>query len=273
MKKLLATLILSLGTLAHASNEQGAWALYDYDLDEYQVVYNRSEVRPIASITKLFTATTILRSGVDLDERVKVQGQAGGRFPKGTMVTRKDLLKAMLISSDNLAAETLANTYPTGFNAFIKDTNEWVHGWGLIDTHIVDASGLGAGNVSNIDNLIVLLHKIKDNPVIREIAGDRAETLSLPKGKKKTIKIHLHNTNPTLFEFDNILISKTGFTNPAGRCVIMLVNKGSRLYAVVILGQKNVQERSKIAKDLITKQPIDRPVSKLVEPISFDFPL
>ena len=54
-----------------------------------------------------------------------------------------------------------------------------------------------------------------------------------------------------MFVFDNILISKTGFTNPAGRCVIMLIEKNNAEYGVVILGQKNVQARTKIAKELI----------------------
>jgi D-alanyl-D-alanine endopeptidase (penicillin-binding protein 7) len=66
-------------------------------------------------------------------------------------------MKAMLISSDNLAAETLAHTYPGGFGAFITDTNQWVQGTGLTNTKIVDASGLLAGNVSTIDNLVALL--------------------------------------------------------------------------------------------------------------------
>lgn len=271
MKKLLLSLGLVLTSSAQAGNYQGSWALYDYELHEYQVVYNRTEVRPIASITKLFTATTILREGLDLNEKVKVQGKAGGRFPKGTMVSRNDLLKAMLISSDNLAAETLANTFPGGFNAFIQETNRWVRGFGMVHTEIVDASGLLPGNVSNVDNLVMLLHRIKDIQEIRKIASDRTETLSLPKGKKRTIKINLHNTNPTLFQFDNILISKTGFTNPAGRCVVMLVDKGEHLYAVVILGQKNVRDRSKIAEELITKKPMEPRPQTEQDPITFDF--
>jgi serine-type D-Ala-D-Ala endopeptidase (penicillin-binding protein 7) len=271
MKKLFLTICLCLSGLSHAQANQGAWGLYDYELVEYQMAYNRSEVRSIASITKLFTATTILREGLDLDEKVKVTGKSGGRFSRGSMVPRIALMKAMLISSDNLAAETLANTYPGGFNAFIADTNQWVQGTGLISTKIVDASGLLAGNVSTIDNLIALLHRIKDNSVIREISNERTTTLKLPKGKK-TVKINLRNTNPALFQFDNIVISKTGFTNPAGRCVAMLVRKEDRLYAVVVLGQPNVKERSQLANELISKEPIQQ-APPVYQTIEFAFPL
>ena len=266
MKKLFLIICLWLSGNSYAQPNHGAWGLYDYDLTEYQIVYNRSEVRSIASITKLFTATTILRHGLDLAEKVKVTGKSGGRFSRGAMVPRIDLMKAMLISSDNLAAETLAHSYPGGFDAFIADTNQWVMGTGLTSTKIVDASGLLAGNVSTIDNLVALLYRIKDHDVIQEISNERTTTLNLPKGKK-TVKINLRNTNPTLFQFDNIVISKTGFTNPAGRCVAMLVKKEDRLYAVIVLGQPNVKERSQLANELISKEPIQQapPVYQTIE--------
>jgi D-alanyl-D-alanine endopeptidase (penicillin-binding protein 7) len=175
----------------------------------------------------------------------------------------------MLISSDNLAAETLAHSYPGGFNTFISDTNQWVMGTGLTNTKIVDASGLLAGNVSTIDNLVALLFRIKDHDVIQAISNERTTTLKLPKGKK-TVKINLRNTNPTLFQFDNIIISKTGFTNPAGRCVAMLVKKEDRLYAVIVLGQPNVKERSQLANELISKEPI-RQAPPVYQTIEFQF--
>ena len=271
MRKLFLIICLWLSGNSYAQSNHGAWGLYDYDLIEYQMVYNRGDVRSIASITKLFTATTILRQGLDLDERVKVTGKSGGRFSRGAMVPRIDLMKAMLISSDNLAAETLAHTYPGGFDAFIADTNQWVQGTGLTSTRIVDASGLLAGNVSSIDNLVALLYRIKDHDVIQAISNERTTTLKLPKGKK-TVKINFRNTNPTLFQFDNIIISKTGFTNPAGRCVAMLVKKEDRLYAVIVLGQPNVKERSQLASELISKEPISQALP-VYQTIEFAFPL
>ena len=271
MKKLFLIFCLYLSGPGYAQPNHGAWGLYDYDLIEYQIVYNRSDVRSIASITKLFTATTIIRQALDLDEKVKVTGKAKGRFSRGAMISRIDLMKAMLISSDNLAAETLAHTYPGGFDAFISDTNQWVMGTGLTSTRIVDASGLLAGNVSTIDNLVSLLYRIKDHDIIQAISNERTATLNLPKGKK-TVKINLKNTNPTLLQFDNIIISKTGFTNPAGRCVAMLVRKEDRLYAVIVLGQPNVKERSQLASELISKEPIQQ-APPVYQTIEFTFPL
>jgi D-alanyl-D-alanine carboxypeptidase len=270
MKKALTFLLLWTTSLCVQAS-QGAWGLFDYQRDQYQLAHNNIEVRSIASVTKLFTATTIIRSGVELDEAVKVQGRATGRFSRGTKVKRIDLMKAMLISSDNLAAETLANTYPGGFDKFIADTNEWVKGWGLVDTTIVDASGLLAGNQSTVNNLITLIHRIKQYPDILRISAEANEVLKVPKGKK-TVTIHLRNTNPEVFTFDNIILSKTGTTNAAGRCVVMLVEKSGVLHGIVVLGQRNGKERSTLAKALLNVLPMSTVYAETSNILEMSFP-
>ena len=260
MKKIILAGLISLSTMSYAQPSRGAWGLYDYEVAEYQQVYNRSEIRSIASITKLFTATTIVRSGLSLDEAVKVQGSSKGRFAKGSLVKRIDLMKAMLISSDNLAAETLALTYPGGMNGFLYDTHTWVRGWGLVDTTIVDASGLMSGNQSTVDDLVVFMQRIKNIEVIQSISREEQTTLLVPKGRKE-IKLHLVNTNPVIVKYDNILLSKTGTTNAAGRCVVMLVERNGNIHGIVILGQKNQQERTKISEMLINLIPFNRAVA------------
>jgi D-alanyl-D-alanine carboxypeptidase/D-alanyl-D-alanine endopeptidase (penicillin-binding protein 7) len=248
----------------------GAYALYDYEQHEFQVSYNTYEVRPIASITKLFTAVTILRSGVELTEKVKVKGKSSGRFPNGMLVSRHDLMKAMMISSDNRAAETLANTYPGGFDEFIRDANAYIRGRGLINTSIEEPTGLSKNNVSTANELLSFLGAVKDNEALKSYADEKSADILVPKGKK-FIHIKLNNTNPSIFKFDNILISKTGYTNPAGRCVVMLVEKDHKHYGIVVLGQKNAQERSQLANKLITTPPLPtKPVVREPDPIQFD---
>ena len=266
MKKLLF-LILLISTSVQAD---GAYAVYDYEQSDYQVSFNAYEVRPIASISKLFTAVTILRSGADLEEKVKVQGKSTGHFPNGMLVTRHHLMKAMMISSDNRAAETLANTYPGGFSKFINDANAYIKGRGLIHTSIEEPTGLSKNNVSTATELISFLGAIKDNEALRNYSDEKTAEILIPKGKK-FIHIRLNNTNPSIFKFDNILISKTGYTNPAGRCVVMLVEKDKKHYGIVVLGQKNVQDRSQLANGLINTPPLPpKPVVKEPDPIVFD---
>lgn len=268
MKYIIALLIF----VANTCHAQGSYALFDYENNYFQVEHNINEVRSIASITKLFTAVTILRSGVELDEKVKVTGKSTGRFSRGMMVTRYNLMKAMLISSDNLAAETLANTYPGGFDTYIADANLWITGWGLVNTRVVDASGLLSENISTVTDLVKFLARIQDNTVIRAITGERNATVKIPKGKK-TLTINLKNTNSTMFHFDNILISKTGTTNAAGKCVVMLVEKNQSLHAIIILGQKTSPARTKLAENLINVKPVEVVKEAPKEALEFNFPL
>jgi len=179
----------------------------------------------------------------------------------------------MMISSDNRAAETLANTYPGGFNEFIKDANAYIRGRGLIHTSIEEPTGLSRNNVSTANELISFLGAIKDNDALRAYSDDKTADILVPKGKKY-IHIKLQNTNPSIFKFDNILISKTGFTNPAGRCVVMLVEKDHKHYGIVVLGQRTIQERSQVANGLIVVPPLpSKPAVKETDPIMFDLPL
>ena len=135
MKRVLFLLLL----IVPSSVLAGSYALFSLTNDNYLVENNVEEIRSIASITKMITAITILSSGVNLDEKVKVNGRSHGRVPTNALMSRMDLLKAMLVSSDNRAAETLANHHPGGFNAFIVDANQYLEKNNLLNTHVVDS--------------------------------------------------------------------------------------------------------------------------------------
>lgn len=235
---------------SYNSAATGSYVLFDYNNGEFSDEFNRNQVRSIASITKMFTAITVINSSASLYEKLYVTGHNGGKVPRGTWVSRMDLLKAMVMNSDNLAAEVLANNHPGGFSQFIIDANTYNRNIGLLHTEIVDSSGLLPGNVSTASELVLFLNSIKNNPVIQDIGALRDYELTVPKGKR-TYHIKFHNTNPELYKYDNILISKTGFTNSAGRCVMMLVEKSQKTYALIVLGQPNVQRRSQIVAKLM----------------------
>jgi len=267
MKKILISLFMSLPLITYA----GSHALYEFTSASYIIENNRHEVRPIASITKLFTAITVLNSGVDLNEKIKVNGKSGGHVPKGVYMSRMELMRAMLISSDNRAAETLANNHPGGFERFIKDANTYVFRNALYNTTIVDSTGLLSGNQSTATDLIEFLSLIKHQLIIRSIASERNAVLNFPKGKRH-ITINIRNTNPEIFTYDNILISKTGFTNPAGRCVLMLVEKKNELYGLVVLGQRNVKSRSVLVKELLSVDHEPDLIPKIQGTLDFNRP-
>lgn len=232
-----------------------AWANGAYgvrDWNEYQWTHgsNVEDIRSIASITKLFTALAVLQSDVDLKQAIPVKGNVSGRYPVGTKVPRVELLRATLISSDNRAAESLAHAHPGGRQQLLNDIQSMIEYLGLKNTKIVDPTGLGAGNVSTVEDLTDFMFYLRNNWAIRSISAEKIHESKIPKGKK-TVKVILRNTNPAVFTYDNILISKTGTTNAAGKCVAMLVEKGGEIFALVVLGQKNSKDRQIIVQELM----------------------
>jgi D-alanyl-D-alanine carboxypeptidase len=228
----------------------GAYGVRSWNEYDWQHSYNVTEVRSIASITKLFTAVTVLNSGADLTELIRVEGRSTSKFATGMMVSRIELMRAMLISSDNRAAESLARAHPGGYSQFLRDVRWEIGNMGLANTKIVEPTGLSPMNISTVEDLSDFLFYMRNNPLIRSITGERTHQTQVVKGKKKII-INLRNTNDAVFTYDNILISKTGTTNAAGKCVAMLIERDGDLFAVVVLGQKTSGQRNTIVVRLL----------------------
>ncbi len=246
--RFLFALVLLLGS---SNNYAGNYALYNFTTAEMSLSTAASQVVSIASVTKLFTAALILNDNLDLNEKVKVQGRVTGRFPIGSMVTRFELMKAMLIASDNRAAETLAYSYPGGYEKFISNVNTMVSAENLKDTTIQDASGLKSGNVSTANDLVNFVYSLRNYPVIVALSSSSTDHLEI-QNKKKRIDLVIKNTNPDINKYNGILISKTGFTNSAGRCLVMLINFQNEIYGLAILGEKTTATRSKVVSSLMT---------------------
>jgi D-alanyl-D-alanine endopeptidase (penicillin-binding protein 7) len=227
-----------------------SYALYRYDTNEYIDRQDVEGIHSIASITKLFTAMTILESKSDLDTRLRVECQNSGVVIRNTEMTRRDLLTAMIVASDNCAAETLANNYPNGYNSFITARTNMVQNLGLKNTRLYDATGLSVFNSSTVADLISFAPTVYADPVLRSIANlPQATVKAIRRGKE--IVINLHNTNPSVYNHKEVVISKTGFTNPAGRCVLMMTKKFENFYAVVVLGEPNVRARTQKVEHLL----------------------
>ena len=246
-KRILLTICLLFANSVYANS----YGLYDFRDLRYEHSRNTSDVRSIASITKLFTAYAVVMSQVDLNEKVKVQGKASGRFARGAYLERSELMRAMLMSSDNLAAESLAHAHPGGYDEFLKDINWHLGLNGFKETKIVDSTGLLAGNVSTVDELKEFLFILRRIDIIKYYSSEKLYSIKYqPPKSKKTITINLRNTNPQIFNYDSIVLTKTGFTSAAGRCLAMLVEKDGVLYAMITLGNKNVKQRSGVINDM-----------------------
>ncbi|MCB1724238.1 MAG: serine hydrolase [Gammaproteobacteria bacterium] len=181
---------------------------------------------PIASVTKLMTAMVIRDRRLPLYEEITITAEdrdlrrlTGSRLRPGSRLTRGELLTLALMSSENRAAAALGRTYPGGTGNFVHMMNAKARLLGMAHTHFVDPAGLDAGNVSTAHDLARLVFAAMRYPEIRE-----ATTLTQldVKPMDKRGPLRYVNTNRLLRSDDwEIQISKTGYINEAGRCLVM----------------------------------------------------
>lgn len=256
MLRTIIILALFLCGTTHAKVPEAS--IIHFDVSNKNVVFNKNvEVsRPIASVTKLMTAMVALDYSTDMNRQLTLVRTVKSSLPPKTY-TRGELFEAMLIRSDNAAAETLASDYPGGRESFIKAMNRKTCTIGMNSTHFNDPTGLNSGNISNANEIVNMVLAASEYQTIKNISVKK-QTLIETKFKKKVRKIVLNNTNRrVLFEFDNVVVSKTGFTNPAGYCVAIMVNQNEHKHVIVILGAKNSNQRVDTVKNIMYNHIID----------------
>ena len=149
------------------------------------------------------------------------------------------LMDMALVRSDNTAAVLLCQHYPTGYNGCIQALNDKAQSLGMVDTHLDDPTGLDKHNVSTADDLLKLVQAASVYPII--VAAGNKDSVTLQTKKKRFLSFR--NTNPMVGRGHGILVSKTGFINRAGGCIVMTLLTINGLRTVILLGSKNTHTR------------------------------
>lgn len=197
-------------------------------------------VRPIASITKLMTAMVILDSGLDLEGGVTVTKDdrdliklTGSRLGYGATLSRREMILLAVMSSENRAASALGRTYPGGLEAFVAAMNAKAAMLGMEHSHFADPAGLRVENTSTARDLMKMVNAAQGYPLIRE--ASRSTRLEVRPWKDRGPLVY-GNTNRLLKnESWDIQLSKTGYLNEAGRCLVMLANIEGEPLTIVLL--------------------------------------
>lgn len=218
-----AILVMAISPLAHSITAK-SWLVAD---GSGQIIQgqNTKEVRSIASITKLMTAMVVLDAKLDLNEQI-------GKF------TRGQLIQLAIVKSDNKAAKELCETYPGGDRMCVSAMNRKAKSLQLSNTQFLDATGLSVFNLSTAEELIKIVSEASKYPEIVE-ASKMAEVKVRIKRKWLVFK----NTNPIIGKNHNVIVSKTGFINASGGCIVMLMDTDVGRRIVVVLGSRNTHTR------------------------------
>jgi len=210
------------------------------DAETGEILYgkNASTVTPIASITKLMTAMVVLDAGLDPNQTITISGEdmdslrgTHSRLKPGASLSRDELLRLALMSSENRAAAALARTYPGGIETFMNAMNHKAQMLGMNSAHFDDATGLSSANVASAEDLVKMVRAAHRYALIRNYTtttGHEVHVAGRP--------LSYHNTNRLVANDSwNIGLSKTGFTNDAGRCLVLQAKLAERQVIIVLL--------------------------------------
>lgn len=213
---------------------------YRNSIQKGSVLYqkNTNLILPIASLTKIMTAVVAMEN-LGLEEIIKVSkksinisGDEGGLI-NGEELKTKDLLYVMLVESSNDAAVVLSNDSRLGYENFIDLMNAKAAELGLKNTKFSDPIGLNSSNLSTVSEISELTNYAISFPLISEIFKTSQATIFSIDNK------FIHNittTNKLLEKFPQIIGGKTGFTDEAGGCMVIIykINENNYLIAVVL---------------------------------------
>lgn len=193
---------------------------------------NMDDVRSIASITKLMTVMVVLDANQNLQENIPK------KLYNRTM-TRQDLIDLAIVKSDNTAAKMLCDYYPNGYTTCIEAMNSKAQSLQMYNTKFTDPTGRMHDNTSTATDLIKLVMASSSYQVI--VDSSKKDVIKYTSGKKTTFEFH--NTNTLVGKGYDFIVTKTGFINKAGGCIVFMIETVRGVRTVVLLGSKNTKTR------------------------------
>ncbi|KWO53898.1 D-alanyl-D-alanine endopeptidase [Burkholderia ubonensis] len=234
-------LLASCGYSPRAANALHSRAAYVLDVRTGTplLARNARTVRPIASISKLMTAVVARDADRPLDGMLRVSSHdrdaikfTRSRLSVGSTLSRRDMYRIALMSSENRAAAALSRDYPGGRPAFVAAMNREARRLGMRHTRFREPTGLSPRNVSTAEELALLVDAAARDPLIRRFSTAKSATVHPGDGKLLYV-----NSDP-LVRYGQwpIQLQKTGFINEAGHGVVMRALVRDRPQTIVLLG-------------------------------------
>lgn len=241
-----------------AIGDNSAYVVFDLNQKKFLEGKNFTLVRPIASVTKLMTAVVFLEENKNpychtqiLASDADFIKNTSSPLPRNTDISCNELLKAMLVRSDNYAAHALAHATRLSKAQFIARMNSKARELGLAQTYFKDSSGLSSENVSSVADLAKLAGYAATKPEIQQLSN--APLVSVyAAGKHFSMK----NTNSIVrSQSYAALVSKTGYTREAGYNLVFIHRgdcRGKRI-GVVSLNNSSAASRADFTEAMLAK--------------------
>ncbi len=214
--------------------------------------FNAEKRLAMASTTKIATAIVAIENCADLDAKFEVSDKAVGiegtsiYLKQGEVLSMRELLYGLILASGNDCAVAIAEYFGSN-GEFLTMMNDMCVDLGLINTHFDNPHGLDSDtHYTTAYDLAVITAYALDNPIFREIVSTKKMVIDETNVYQAR---YLKHKNKLLFQDENCIGVKTGFTDNAGRCLVNVHEEnGMQIISVVLNCQPMFEECSRLTK-------------------------
>jgi len=214
------------------------------------IIYEKSAdtTRYPASLTKIMTGIIVIENS-NLNDVVKMTYDEVTSVPSGYSnaglkvdeeLTVEQLLHLLLLCSASDAAYALADHVAGSIPNFVSMMNAKAKELGCTNTNFVSPDGVqNAKHITTATDLAKIANYAMNNETFRSIVS-KSSYIIYPTNKTSTERL-FKNTNSLLdknstYYYSNAIGIKTGFTTPAGNCLVACAKQDNLEFIVVILG-------------------------------------
>jgi len=234
-----------------------AYLLVDMNTGTEIVSLNPEMEHSIASLTKMMTCLlaveAVEKGSVSLTDMVTAQddclqgldtSSSNAGIKPGEIMSFKDLLYCALVHSANDACNVIATHVAGSISSFVQMMNARAGELGCEKTHFMDTDGMynrSDGHYSSPRDLYKIGYEAMKHPLFAEICGTADYTVSATNYREA---FEIHNSNALMstggiygdsYKYSGVCGIKTGFTKPAGYCLVSVCERnGERLMCIVL---------------------------------------
>ena len=239
---------------------QSADAVLVVDMNTDTILYelNKDTFHSIASLTKIMTCLlaveAVERGQVGLNDPVEAQADclqgldvssSNAGITPGEIMSYQDLLYCALVHSANDACNVLGTYIAGSIGAFVNMMNNRADQIGCTTTHFVDTNGMlnrTEGHYSCPYDLYLITREALRHPLFAQVCGTADYTVSATNYRPSW---DIHNSNALLspnglygegYIYDGVIGVKTGFTKPAGYCLVSVCQRRDARIMAIVLG-------------------------------------
>lgn len=212
-----------------------AWVLVEDSTGLLISEKNAGQRMYMASITKMMTCLLALENGkmgdsIEITEDVCITKDA--RVRRGERYLLGNLIREMMLQSDNDAAYALAKHIGGDTLTFYRMMNEKAAYLGMENTHFANPNGMpNDSNYSTAMDLLRLARYCMSDTTFAQIVGTAFMDIPLLDGRHMPCQ----NTNVLLEKYEGCIGIKTGFTRQAGNCLASAATRhGVTLYLILL---------------------------------------